>query len=241
MEPYTDLAPVYDAILSHVDYDRWYHYLRTLMLRYVESPGLILELGCGTGKFGAKFSRDDFPIYGMDNSLQMLKMAKARAFKDFRIFCGDMTRFYLSGRFDFVFSVHDTMNYLLDYTSIRRALRSVRAVLSRNGVFMFDITTEHNIRRYFEGKTMRYSVQGTEIEWDNSYDRRKRIIRSTLDFRKPNGETTSEEHLQRIYTVGEIKKLLDRERFRIIDIFGDYGFDPPGKETVMINFVTRKD
>jgi len=62
MEPYTDLALSYDHILRHVDYDQWYRYLRSIMFQYIEYPEWILELGCGTGKFGAMFSRDDFPV-----------------------------------------------------------------------------------------------------------------------------------------------------------------------------------
>ena len=88
VEAYSEIAEVYDYLLQHVDYERWYLYLRSLMFRYMSDPQTILELGCGTGRFGSKFSRDDFTIYGMDKSLDMLRVAKMRAYKGFRIFCG---------------------------------------------------------------------------------------------------------------------------------------------------------
>jgi len=240
MDPYTDLAVSYDHILSHVDYYQWYRYLRSIMFQYIEYPEWILELGCGTGKFGAMFSRDDFPVYGMDRSLEMLKVAKKRAYGNFHIFCADMTDFRLSRPFDFIFSVHDTMNYFLTYAALQRVLRAARRVMHDGSIFMFDITTEYNIRRYFDGRVTRYRTRGTSVRWSNSYDEERRIVRSLLEFCHKDGAVSSEEHVQRIYTVTEIKNLLERERLKVVDIFGDYTFSAPCDDTVMINFITRR-
>ncbi|HSV97284.1 MAG TPA: class I SAM-dependent methyltransferase [Spirochaetota bacterium] len=240
MEPYTDLARSYDHILNHVDYDQWYRYLRTIMFQYIEYPEWILEMGCGTGKFGAMFSRDDFPVYGMDRSVEMLRVAKRRSYKNFRIFCADMTDFRVSRTFDFLFSVHDTMNYFLTYANVQKVLRSARRAMHDGSIFMFDITTEYNIRRYFDGRVTRHRTRGTMVEWSNSYDEDRKIIRSTLEFRHRDGTRSVEEHLQRIYSIPEIKALLERERLRVVDIFGDYTFSAPCDDTVMINFITRR-
>ncbi len=206
----------------------------------MDPPDAILELGCGTGRFGAKFSRDNFQIYGMDKSLAMLQVAKIRSYKNFRIFCGDMTNFYLSKKFDFIFSVHDTMNYLLRYSDIRKVFRCVKRIMHHDSIFMFDITTEFNIRSNFDGQSTYYNVRGIEIEWSNEYEENKKRIYSTLKFQKENGSIETEKHIQRIYSIDEIKRLLEEERFEIVDIFSDYSFSPIKKDAVMINFVTRK-
>ena len=86
MDTYTEFSTVYDYLLKHVDYEYWYKYIRSLMSKYTESHERILEIGCGTGKFGAKFSRDNSIVYGMDKSMDMLQVAKARAQKKYRIF-----------------------------------------------------------------------------------------------------------------------------------------------------------
>ena len=62
----------------------------------------IILLGCGTGKFGSKFSNDNYMIYGLDLSLDMLLVAKARAFKNFRLICSDMRNFTLAKPVDFI-------------------------------------------------------------------------------------------------------------------------------------------
>lgn len=240
MEPYTTLAPVYDDMLRHVDYNEWYKYLRTLMCQYIEKPGMVLEMGCGTGRFGTKFSRDDFPIYGMDSSLEMLQIARSRAFKNFQIFCADMRNFHLKRKFSFIFSVHDTMNYFLKESDLRKVFKSVKRIMDKESIFMFDITTEYNIKRFFDGKIMKYNIRGTHIEWSNYYDKRYKLVYSTLHFTGKDGKIISEKHVQRIYTVREIKSLLSKENLRVIDIFGDYTFSTPHRDTVMINFITRK-
>lgn len=239
MEPYTDIAPVYDYLLRHVDYQEWYEYIVSIMKHYVDAPELILELGCGTGRFGSKFSNDGYTIYGIDKSIDMLRVAKTRAFLNFRILCADITRFSLSKKMDFIFSVHDTVNYLLQPADIVNMFRCVRETMHDGSVFMFDITTEHNIYENFDGKTSQYPLRNGSVEWSNTYDRVKRMVASTLRFSR-SGRTTEEVHLQRIYAVDEMKALTEQNGFRILDICGDYTVDSPRSNSIMINFITRK-
>jgi SAM-dependent methyltransferase len=239
MDPYTDIAPVYDSLLRHVDYQEWYEYILSIMKLHVDQPRLILELGCGTGRFGSKFSNDGYTIYGIDKSLDMLLIAKTRAFLNFRIFCADITRFHVSKKMDFIFSVHDTMNYLLDYTDICNIFRCVKATMHEKSVFMFDITTEHNILKNFDGKTSQFQFKNSTVQWSNKYDPRRKLIYSTLRFNRA-GRTTVEEHVQRIYSIDEMSSLAVSEGLEVLSINGDYTFKKPGNDSIMINFITRK-
>ena len=105
---------------------------------------------------------------------------------------------------------------------------------------MFDITTEHNIMKYFNDKKMNHQFGDVSVEWSNWYDPSKKLIYSILKFIKADGTFSVEQHVQRIYSLAEIERILQRERFDIIDVFGDYSFLPVRGDTVMINFVTRK-
>lgn len=239
MKPYTDIAPVYDSLLRHVDYQEWYEYILSVMKKHVEHPRLLLELGCGTGRFGSKFSNDGYTIYGIDKSLDMLLVAKTRAFLNFRIFCGDITRFYVSEKIDFIFSVHDTMNYLLDNTDILNMFHCVKEIMHEKSIFMFDITTEHNILKNFDGKTSHFQFKNSTVKWSNTYDAGKKLINSTLSFNRA-GNITVEEHIQRIYSISEITRLVHESGLEVLGIFGDYTHESPHDESIMINFITRK-
>ena len=50
MEAYTGFAEVYDLFMDNVPYQEWSKYLVSLLQEYQVSEGLVLELGCGTGK-----------------------------------------------------------------------------------------------------------------------------------------------------------------------------------------------
>ena len=239
MDPYTDIAPVYDYLLRHVDYQEWYEYIRSVMKRHFDTAKNILELGCGTGRFGSKFSNDGYPILGIDKSLDMLRVARTRAFLNFRIVCSDITNFHIAKKMDFIFSVHDTVNYLLEYADILNMFRCVRETMHGESVFMFDITTEHNIYQNFDGKTSQYQLRNSTVEWSNRYDAGRKLIISTLRLHR-DGNTSEEEHVQRIYAADEMKALLAEGGLTVLGMYGDYTFDPPHDNTIMINFVTRK-
>ncbi len=238
-EPYTGIAEAYDYILRHVDYDQWYRFIRGVMTIYAEKPETVLELGCGTGKFGAKFSADNFRIFGVDNSLNMLRVAKTRAFRSFRIICADIRNFYFKKKFDFIFSVHDTMNYQLTTDDVRAVFRCVKNVMHDKSIFMFDITTEHNIDRFFNNKTSFYKTRGMNIEWSNVYDRENKHIISSFSIKYSDGRVFNEEHIQKIYRQDEIEKILDEEGYDILHVCSDYTLNPPSGETIMINFIVK--
>jgi len=200
----------------------------------------VLELGCGTGKFGAKFSSDNYLIIGIDMSIDMLQVARLRAFKNFSIICADIRSFRLKKKFDFIFSVHDTMNYQLTEKDIKDILRSAKNVMHENSIFMFDITTEYNVEKNFNNKTSFYKSRGINVEWANKYDRRKKYVISSFKIRHDTGKVYNEEHIQRIYSQEEIESILENEGFEILHVCADYTYNRPSIDTVMINFITKK-
>lgn len=236
---YSCISEFYDYILRHVDYEHWYRYIRSVMFRYIDNPRTILEIGCGTGKFGAKFSRDDFTIFGMDISLDMLLVAKSRAFRNFSVFCADVRNFALCKKIDFIFAVHDTMNYMIDADEMRKAFVAIAKIMHPLSIFMFDLTTEHNIKNFFDGKVSTYVRGNSELTWQNSYDPVSRIVTSILSVKK-NGVIRQEAHRQKIYTTEEIIPILNDAELEVVDIFGDYSFDSPDENTVMINYIVKR-
>ncbi len=238
--PYTRLASAYDKLVEHVDYQEWYEYIKEIALEFGCTDPLILEIGCGTGRFGAKFSADGYTIFGMDRSPDMLRVARIRRRKNFRVFCGDITCFSLARPADFIFCVHDTMNYMTSEESFCRALSCVREALDDHGVFMFDVTTPYNITSNFENVLNTYTVQGGTVEWNNSFNRKTKIVRSVLTFHNSDGSVQEEVHFQKLYSTAAVKNMLKKTGFRLLGIFSDYTFDPPSDDTVMINFVVKK-
>ena len=50
MEAYTGFASVYDLFMDNIPYRDWCDYVTSLLKEYGVTDGLVLDLGCGTGK-----------------------------------------------------------------------------------------------------------------------------------------------------------------------------------------------
>lgn len=239
-KPYTALAGSYDYLLRHVDYQGWYDFLRRVMLTYNPESEFVVELGCGTGRFGAKFSNDGFFILGIDLSAEMLRIARTRAYANYRIIRADIREFALANHPDFIFSVHDTMNYLTKTSDFLKALKNTARNMDEKSIFLFDLTTEYNIRKNFDGKKMHYKKYKSTIEWENTYDPDLAIVTSKLSFKEKYNPPETEVHLQRIYSREETEELIKQAGLELINVYGDFTEKPPHKRTVMSNYVVRR-
>ena len=56
MEAYSGFAEVYDLFMDNVPYEKWSRYLIEVLKQYQITDGLILDLGCGTGKMNTPVS-----------------------------------------------------------------------------------------------------------------------------------------------------------------------------------------
>ncbi|MCD7957816.1 MAG: class I SAM-dependent methyltransferase [Lachnospiraceae bacterium] len=78
MASYESFARVYDLFMSDTPYDEWCEYLHHLLLQCGVAEGLVLELGCGTGQMTARLSRLGYDMIGVDNSVDMLEIAREK-------------------------------------------------------------------------------------------------------------------------------------------------------------------
>lgn len=76
MEAYTSFARVYDLFMDNVPYEEWSRYLISLLQEHGISDGLILDLGCGTGKMTRLLAAAGYDMIGVDNSEEMLEIAR---------------------------------------------------------------------------------------------------------------------------------------------------------------------
>lgn len=76
MQAYTGFAQVYDIFMDNVPYDEWTEYLTGLLREHGVMDGLVLELGCGTGKLTRRLAGKGYDMIGIDNSEEMLEIAR---------------------------------------------------------------------------------------------------------------------------------------------------------------------
>ena len=112
MEAYTGFAEVYDLFMDNVPYEEWSQYLISLLKEYGIQDGLVLDLGCGTGKITRYLSRAGYDMIGIDCSGEMLQIAMEHESEEILYLCQDMREFELYGTVAAVVSICDSINYI---------------------------------------------------------------------------------------------------------------------------------
>jgi SAM-dependent methyltransferase len=146
---YEALAPQYDLLTAHHDYEAWTRDLE----RLARSAGLagrrLLDVACGTGKSFLPFLERGYDVVACDISPAMAALAAAKTGDRARVEVHDMRALPRLGDFDLVLCLDDSVNYLLDRAELTAALRGMRANLVQGGVVVFDANCLSTYRGFF--------------------------------------------------------------------------------------------
>ena len=146
MGSYENFAGVYDELMDNVPYEEWAQFILNLLQDRKITEGLVLELGCGTGKLMTLLGKVGFDMIGVDNSVEMLQIAKEKTSQDFLYLLQDMREFELYGTVKAVISVCDSVNYITKKEELRKVFQLVNNYLDPEGLFIFDFNTEYKYR-----------------------------------------------------------------------------------------------
>ena len=73
---YQGFAEVYDLFMDNVPYEEWGAAIVQILKEYGILEGIILDLGCGTGKMTRLLQRAGYDMIGADVSEEMLGIAR---------------------------------------------------------------------------------------------------------------------------------------------------------------------
>ena len=132
-----------------------------LIRKYSPNAKSVLELGVGNGQVLAAFPKR-FSLYGLDIEPRYLELAKKKA-PLAHLSCASMHSFSLKRKFDVIFSVHDSMNFLTSFRQWEQTFVRVRSHLADGGVFIFDCYTSEMLPALSKEKGA--SVKGNELTW----------------------------------------------------------------------------
>ena len=239
--PYQGLAPIYDYVMAHVDYDEWAAYIHALFARFAPDTTRVVDLACGTGNVSLALHRLGYEITGVDRSEAMLRVACEKACgTDVEFVQQDLRQLEGLGLFDAVTCLYDSINYLLKPADIDAALGGVQASVQPGGLFVFDICTERNSLRYF--RNMRDSERGPGFSYERHsiYDPDRRLQSNHFRIRCDGSDVAFEEtHVQRIYPVAAIAARVEASAWELLALFDGFTFDKGTEESDRVHFVLR--
>ncbi|MDF2674234.1 MAG: class SAM-dependent methyltransferase [Clostridiales bacterium] len=245
MKQYENLASIYDRMID-VNYDEWLNFIEEYLRRkeIILKGKKTLELGCGTGNMTLRLRPRGMEITALDISDDMLTLAQEKAFKKrFKInfLNQDMVDFELNRKFDLIFSFCDGYNYITDEESLANSFHKVFTHLNNQGVFMFDISTQHKLKDIIGGNTFTMNDEKLCYIWDNYYE--KDILEMYITFFVPEGKLykrIDETHVQRAYSVETLIKLLHKTGFSRVEVLEDYSFNALKDESIRATFIVEK-
>ncbi len=268
MEAYTGFAQVYDLFMDNVPYVQWSEYLISLLKTYGVEEGLVLDLGCGTGKMTRLLSHAGYDMIGVDNSEEMLEIAtEAEQEKADRLatdaeqekadrlateaeqeeilyLCQDMREFELYGTVAAVVSVCDSMNYILEEEELLTVFRLVNNYLDPGGVFIFDLNTLYKYRELLGEQTICENREDASFIWENFYDEEEQINEYdlTLFVQEESGlyQKFEETHFQRGYELLTIRRLLEAAGMEYVTAYDAFTREEPREDSERIYVIARE-
>lgn len=170
MGSYENFARVYDELMDNVPYEEWAQFILNLLQDRKITEGLVLELGCGTGKLMTLLGKVGFDMIGVDNSVEMLQIAREKTSQDFLYLLQDMREFELYGTVKAVISVCDSVNYITKKEELRKVFQLVNNYLDPEGLFIFDFNTEYKYRELIGETVIAEDREDVSFIWFNEYD-----------------------------------------------------------------------
>jgi len=268
MEAYTGFAEVYDIFMDNIPYEQWAKYV----IKLLEDNGInaqienlsIVDLGCGTGTFTKILSDAGFEMIGIDNSQEMLMIASSKKYEnDYEIegskeheesqeyqnsdsivyTLQDMRDFAVPSEVAAIVSVCDSMNYIIEEEELSEVFKCVKKALDENGVFIFDLKTQHFYRDILGENTIAENRKNAAFIWDNYYYEEESIneYEMTIFVEGESGlfKRYEETHIQRGYTIEEVKLSLDESGLEIVNIYDAFTQNPPTDNSERIYFVVK--
>jgi SAM-dependent methyltransferase len=243
VRPYSALATLYDAVMSHVDYASWALYAADLIEQFHPDLHSILEIGCGTGslsmllapKLGVRYLASDI-------SEEMLDVARGKAMDtgtDVHFFQSDFRRLHIPSPVGAVLCLHDGFNYLLEDGEVRDLLDSVWYALEPGGIFLFDQSTPANSIKNKEFFDDEGSFENNQYIRRSRYIRRHRRHITEFELRI-DGVRYLERHVQRARGVSEVRALLSKSPFEITACYDGMTLEPAVKSSERVHWVLTK-
>ena len=262
---YRVIAPYYDWIMAHVDYDAWGRHLSRLWRRFGPDPASVLELGSGTCPFarravfppGARVVYSDLSPYMLGRAADGL--APPAAGREAGPPAGNLPGISgavpprvaanalslpFKGPFDLCLMVYDAFNYLMTEDDAARCLSEARRVLAPGGLFIFDVTTEANSRRHFEDMLDFGELEGCTYVRESRFDREAGLQRNDFTFfveREPGlFARLKESHQQRIYRLSALRAMARRAGLEVEGCFEGFTFRPGSEASERVHIVLRR-
>jgi len=206
----------------------------------------VLDLACGTGSAAIALARRGYEVTALDLSEAMLEKAKAKAEHwnaPVNWLQGDLRRFQAGGPYDAVTCFYDALNYLLVPEELEESFKQVRAHLRHDGLFLFDMITDHAVAKTWgESTDTSFDPELTRI-WKSSFDPVSEVgtLHALFFERESDGRyrRIEEIHRHRGYSADQVETLLERAGMDVVAAYECLSEREPTSTTYRVAYLAR--
>lgn len=240
---YDALAPIYDRIMSHVDYEEWARLIEKIIDRFmrVQNPS-IFELGGGTGVLSSLLVNRGFRYVGSDRSFSMCSIARCRA----PFICADARAIPCKKKFDLICFLYDGINYLQSLEEYSLLFSQAARCLLPGSFFLFDITTETNSLNHFR-HYLEHEDWGDYAYVRRSYYRKEHAeqhnditIYRQVVHGSPLYEKQIERHCQKVFSAEAIARSVPANFFTIEGMWDGFSFRRNTVHSERVHFLLKR-
>jgi SAM-dependent methyltransferase len=220
-----------------------------VLRKFAFSPRDLLDLACGEGTFAVAMAKCGIHVTGIDQSPDMLRLAKQRARRErigARFLHMDMRSLPFVDEFDMVTCWYDSLNYLLKSDYLKKTFSGVFRALRSGGLFIFDMNTIYALSVFWQQYPCRLQQDTDDIFEVHRphYDARRRTATMDITAFVKNGplwKRLDERHRERGYAITEIRRVLRESGLKELACWRSIRkMTPPKRDTGRVWFVAQR-
>jgi SAM-dependent methyltransferase len=199
----------------------------------LEPGARVLDLACGHGRHALELARRGFRVSGLDLSEPSLTLARQTAAGEgleLELVHGDMRDPPWKDEFDAVLNLFTAFGYFAEEADDQRVLDAAARVLRPGGSLLLDVLSLFVLVRGFQPRGWQELDDGRVMLEERTYDQLSGRSSATWTLLAPGGERTELRHSLRVYTLPEVRAMLEQAGLEPLAAWGswdghDYGFE----------------
>ncbi|MED9970465.1 MAG: class I SAM-dependent methyltransferase [Ruminococcus sp.] len=244
MPGYQSFAEFYDGLMEDARYSDRCDYLLEIFKRHGHSPGLTLDLACGTGSLTIELKKRGVDVYGVDASVDMLSEAMQKSLAEglqILFLNQKMQELDLYGTIDTCVCTLDSINHITDYETLKKAFDRIGLFMNSGGLFVFDVNTVYKHTRVLGNNAFIIENDNVYCAWQNTLAEDNTVEIDLDFFEEDNGVyyRYSESFSERAYTHAQLAEALGGAGFEIEAVYGDFSFEPPKPDEQRAIYVAK--
>jgi len=194
----------------------------------LQSGAAVLDLCCGIGRHSIEFARRGFKVTGVDRTLPYLDQARASALREklkIEFVLSDMREFSRPGAFDAALNFFTAFGYFENPADDAKVARDLFDSLKPGGRLIVDTNGKEIIARKFRERDWSAREDGTIVlEERRVLDGWKRLENRWTWIRGKERRVST--LVLRVYSGGELERLLREVGFREVSLYGSLSATP---------------